>query len=192
MNDYLEWHEAESHLHFELRNGACSVCADIFPVIATDNDSVLWLCTWFGDDVPDYTTSSLRSAKEYGIQAFRKFTEDHRRQNPEMYENDKENVDVTMWEEFCAAGASAEAFEAEFRRVFGSCNVAFGGNVAFGAVFADGWPEPVRYDAAKALPVLARFDDGHGATEKGDAEVCAALEAAGKANSPRTRNSAQS
>lgn len=83
------------------------------------------------------------------------------------------DVDVTMWEEFCAAGASAEAFEAEFRRVFGSCNV------AFGAVFADGWPEPVRYDFGKGAEVLVRFDDGHGATEKGDAEVCAALEAAG-------------
>ena len=64
-------------------------------------------------------------------------------------------------------------FTSEFARVFGSVNVDGDG------VFADGWPEPVRYDEDKALPVLAGFDDGHGATERGDAEVCAALEAAG-------------
>lgn len=72
----------------------------------------------------------------------------------------------------CAACVSANAFEAEFERVFGSCNV-------YDGHCADGWTEPVKYDAAKALPVLARFDDGHGATERGDAEVCVALEAAG-------------
>lgn len=66
------------------------------------------------------------------------------------------------------------ALVTEFRRVFGECYVHDDGGL-----FAADWPESVRYDEDKAVPVLARFDDGHGATEKGDAEVCRALEAAG-------------
>ena len=84
--------------------------------------------------------------------------------------------------EFCDSQAlseapSAEAFEAEFRRVFGSIEVADGGGLTYYS--AEGWPEPVLYDFGKGAEVLARFADGHGATERGDSEVCAALEAAG-------------
>ena len=65
------------------------------------------------------------------------------------------------------------SFTGEFGRVFGSVNV--DGN----RFFADGWDESVEYDTEKGAEVLARFADGHGATEKGDAEVCRALEVAG-------------
>ena len=60
----------------------------------------------------------------------------------------------------------------EFHRVFGSCDE------LDGFISADGWPESFRYDEKKAVQVLAAFPDGHGETESGDAEVCAALEAA--------------
>lgn len=63
----------------------------------------------------------------------------------------------------------------EFRRVFGSVR----GDNAEDGLFADGWLESFRYDPTKALPVLAGFDDGYGADDRGDAKVCRALEQAG-------------
>lgn len=73
----------------------------------------------------------------------------------------------------------SDKFQSEFKRVFGSCNT-YGGSCGIDlAYFADEWLEPITYDEDKASAVLARFGDGHGVTEKGDAEVCAALEAAG-------------
>lgn len=41
----------------------------------------------------------------------------------------------------------------------------------------DAWPEPITYRAHLALKVLARYRDGAGEDERGDAEVCRALEA---------------
>ena len=61
----------------------------------------------------------------------------------------------------------------EFWRVFGNCHVTADG------IYADGWPDAIAYRADVAVQVLGRFADGHGTTEAGDAEVCAALEEAG-------------
>lgn len=69
---------------------------------------------------------------------------------------------------------SAYVFEDEFYRVFGSIYIDDEGRVR-----AEGWPEYVRYDEGKAAAVLAKFEYRHGEDEYGDAEVCAALEAAG-------------
>ena len=43
-------------------------------------------------------------------------------------------------------------------------------------VLLDGWAEWVTYDIVPALHVLGRFAAGYGASESGDAKVCAALE----------------
>ena len=69
---------------------------------------------------------------------------------------------------------SAYVFAEEFYRVFGSIYIDDEGRVR-----AEGWPECVRYDEGKAAAVLAKFEYRYGTTEEGDAEVCAALEAAG-------------
>ena len=69
---------------------------------------------------------------------------------------------------------SAYVFEDEFYRVFGSLYVTDDGRVR-----AEGWPECVRYDEEAAAAVLAVFPARYGITETGDAEVCAALDAAG-------------
>lgn len=69
---------------------------------------------------------------------------------------------------------SAYVFEDEFYRVFGSIYIDDEGRVR-----AEGWPEYVRYDEEAAAAVLAKFEYRHGITETGDAEVCAALDAAG-------------
>ena len=60
----------------------------------------------------------------------------------------------------------------EFKRVFSSVNF------HEGQIYADGWPESIQYDADIAASVLSKFEDGYGRTEKGDAEVCEALEQA--------------
>jgi len=84
---------------------------------------------------------------------------------------------------WCEADARTEAasaaLRAEMRRVFGAPAEAasLGGGLALAHV--DGWPERVTYRAAEAVAVLRGFGDAHGATEAGDAEVCAAVEAAG-------------
>ena len=62
----------------------------------------------------------------------------------------------------------------EFRRVFGSVN-----QDQNGRVWADGWPDGVEYDVDVAIPVLQQFPDNYGRDERGDAEVCTALENAG-------------
>ena len=46
-------------------------------------------------------------------------------------------------------------------------------------VTAEGWPDAIVYTPATLLPILCRYPDGHMRTEEGDAEVCAAIEAAG-------------
>jgi len=69
---------------------------------------------------------------------------------------------------------SAYVFEDEFQRVFGSIYIDDAGRAR-----AEGWPDYVRYDFAKAAAVLAGFASMYGLTEEGDAEVCAALDAAG-------------
>lgn len=60
----------------------------------------------------------------------------------------------------------------EFERVFNSVNY------HEGQIYADGWPESIQYDSEIAISVLSKFEDGYGNTEKGDAEVCEALEQA--------------
>ena len=69
---------------------------------------------------------------------------------------------------------SAYVFEDEFYRVFGSCIIDDEGRAR-----AEDWPDYVRYDEGKAAAVLAKFEYRYGTTEEGDADVCAALDAAG-------------
>jgi len=69
---------------------------------------------------------------------------------------------------------SAYVFAEEFYRVFGSIYIDDAGQVR-----AEGWPDYVRYDEGKATAVLAAFPPMYGVTETGDADVCAALDAAG-------------
>lgn len=69
---------------------------------------------------------------------------------------------------------SAHIFTEEFHRVFGSIYIDDEGRVR-----AEGWPDYVRYDDGTAAAVLAAFPTRYGITETGDADVCAALDAAG-------------
>lgn len=63
--------------------------------------------------------------------------------------------------------------QTEFQRVFDSCNL------DKGRLYADGWPASIAYDVDIAVDVLRQFPDKYGVTEKGDTEVCVALERAG-------------
>ena len=73
--------------------------------------------------------------------------------------------------------AMYDDFYDEFMRVFGSCGVH---DDDPNAVLAEGWPDFVVVDDVQlATDILRRFPYRYGEDEYGDAEVCAALEAAG-------------
>lgn len=78
----------------------------------------------------------------------------------------------TLKEEYAMMQEDKELIT-QFERVFGGCTW------CKGRISAPGWPDMMQYDREIAISVLKRFKDFHGKTEKGDSEVCNALEIAG-------------
>lgn len=79
----------------------------------------------------------------------------------------------------CTFCEDARVLRREMRRVFDADVEAASRHDGTARVAVDGWAGPVAYVSLTALRVLRGFADSHGSTAAGDAEVCAALEAAG-------------
>ena len=84
---------------------------------------------------------------------------------------------------WCADDAATEAacasLRAEMSRVFGAHATAESLGDGIARVLVDGWPETMTYRTQTALDVLGVIADGAGESERGDANVCTALETAG-------------
>jgi hypothetical protein len=82
---------------------------------------------------------------------------------------------------------TAQRLLSEMTRVFGSEPMLIYDYPPDGVavVAMDGWPDSIGYHFMLAIGVLATYHDGAGATESGDATVCADLEQAGAKLSQR-------